>query len=177
MTPNDVKLNQAFRAVAASGPQEAPARVEVALRGAFRKETRRGQQTRWVWSGLAAVAAAAMAIVVLIPKEKKSAPPEVRLAHIDVPRVPIARANRPAAAKRRSAKPAERTEVVTRFYPLPEADTLVPLEYGAVVRVQLPRSALRVVGLPVNEDRLSERIQADVLLGQDGLARAVRFIQ
>jgi hypothetical protein len=68
-------------------------------------------------------------------------------------------------------------EIATGFYPLLDAAMLPPLEYGTLVRVQLPRSALRVVGLPVNEDRLSESIAADVLLGQDGLARAVRFVQ
>jgi len=35
---------------------------------------------------------------------------------------------------------------------------------------------MRTVGLPINEERASERIQADVLLGQDGIARAIRFI-
>jgi hypothetical protein len=69
------------------------------------------------------------------------------------------------------------TQIATRFYPLQDAATLPPFEYGTLVRVRLPRSALRLVGLPVNEDRLSERIDADVLLGQDGLARAVRFVQ
>ena len=46
-----------------------------------------------------------------------------------------------------------------------------------VVRVRLPRSAMRSVGLPVNEDRWMEQVPADVLLGQDGVARAVRFVK
>jgi hypothetical protein len=33
------------------------------------------------------------------------------------------------------------------------------------------------VGLPVNEERANERIRADMVLGQDGIARAVRFVQ
>jgi hypothetical protein len=33
------------------------------------------------------------------------------------------------------------------------------------------------MGLPVNMDRYSERVKADVLLGADGLARAIRFVQ
>jgi hypothetical protein len=51
------------------------------------------------------------------------------------------------------------------------------VEDATVVRVQLPRSAMRMVGLPVNEERAGERIRADVVLGQDGIARAVRFVQ
>jgi len=68
-------------------------------------------------------------------------------------------------------------EVATKFYALPDADIFAPVEDATVVRVQLPRSAMRMIGLPVNEDRAAERIRADVVLGQDGIARAVRFIQ
>lgn len=66
-------------------------------------------------------------------------------------------------------------EVVTEFIPLvydPE-----PVEHGRMVRVRLPRSALAAFGLPINEPRAEETIQADVVLGEDGLARAVRFVK
>jgi hypothetical protein len=46
-----------------------------------------------------------------------------------------------------------------------------------VVRVQLPMSSLRLMGLPVSEDFSGDAVQADVLLGQDGLARGVRLVQ
>ena len=46
-----------------------------------------------------------------------------------------------------------------------------------MVRVRLPRSALAAFGLPMNEQRAEETIQADVVLGEDGLARAVRFVK
>ena len=46
-----------------------------------------------------------------------------------------------------------------------------------VVRVQLPMSSLRLMGLLVSEESSAERIEADVLVGQDGLARGVRFVQ
>jgi hypothetical protein len=52
----------------------------------------------------------------------------------------------------------------------------MPLEEGLVVRVELPRSALVSFGLPMNMERADERIKADVLLGNDGLARAIRFV-
>jgi hypothetical protein len=32
-------------------------------------------------------------------------------------------------------------------------------------------------GLPVNAERAAEPVQADVLLGDDGLAQAIRFIR
>jgi hypothetical protein len=54
---------------------------------------------------------------------------------------------------------------------------LGPLDRGYLVRVELPRTALRKFGLPMNEDRAAERVMADVLMGEDGLARAIRFVQ
>ena len=48
---------------------------------------------------------------------------------------------------------------------------------GQVMRVELPRSALAGFGLPVNMDRVNERVKADVLMGPDGQARAIRFVQ
>jgi hypothetical protein len=51
------------------------------------------------------------------------------------------------------------------------------MESATIVRVQLPMSSLRLMGLPISEDRAAEFVQADMLLGQDGLARGVRFVE
>lgn len=56
-------------------------------------------------------------------------------------------------------------------------DVPPPVGHGALVRVNLPAEAMRAVGLPVREDRLSERVQADVLLSEEGLATAIRFVK
>jgi hypothetical protein len=37
-------------------------------------------------------------------------------------------------------------------------------------------STMRAVGLPVREDRLNDSVQADILIGEEGLPRAIRFI-
>jgi hypothetical protein len=63
------------------------------------------------------------------------------------------------------------------FYPLPEAEALPAVESAMVVRVQLPVSSLRLMGVPVNEEGADANIQAELLLGQDGLARAVRLAE
>jgi hypothetical protein len=76
-----------------------------------------------------------------------------------------------------TAKPLE-TESVTEFIPLVGgAPGATPLESGQLVRVQLPRAALAPLGLPLNAERGNEPVQADVLLGNDGLARAIRFVR
>jgi hypothetical protein len=75
------------------------------------------------------------------------------------------------------AEDPETREVQTEFLPLTVYRTLSPLEQGQIVRVQLPRSALHAVGLPVNMERFREPVQADVVLAEDGTALAVRFVR
>lgn len=67
-------------------------------------------------------------------------------------------------------------EIATDFIPLTYGDTELGSD-AQVVRVELPRSAMASFGLPVNMDRADQRVKADVLLGADGLARAIRFVQ
>ena len=68
------------------------------------------------------------------------------------------------------------SEYTTEFFSLSHGDSQTPMESGEVIRVQMPRSALITLGLPVNIERADEQIKADLLLGEDGLARAIRFV-
>ncbi len=68
-------------------------------------------------------------------------------------------------------------EVATHFMPIGFAGPINPQDGGELVRVELSRSAMLSLGLPVNMDRFAESVKADVLLGPDGLARAIRFVQ
>ncbi|HEV8186382.1 MAG TPA: hypothetical protein VGP83_01450 [Pyrinomonadaceae bacterium] len=68
-------------------------------------------------------------------------------------------------------------EIATDFIPLSYMSAASLQDGGQIVRVQLPRSALANFGLPVNMDRYSEKVKADVLFGVDGTARAIRFVQ
>jgi hypothetical protein len=67
-------------------------------------------------------------------------------------------------------------ESVTEFVPL-VAGGAPPLTSGQLVRVELPRSAAASLGLPLDPARVGEMIKADVLLGEDGLARAIRLVR
>ena len=69
------------------------------------------------------------------------------------------------------------TEVTTDFLPLTFVDDSRAQESGHVVRVKVPRSALIAFGVPMNMERAGELITADVVIGNDGLARAIRFVQ
>jgi hypothetical protein len=68
-------------------------------------------------------------------------------------------------------------EVATEFIPLGYMNAANFQDGGQIVRVVLPRSTLASFGLPVNMDRYNEKVKADVLLGVDGLAHAIRFVQ
>lgn len=67
-------------------------------------------------------------------------------------------------------------EIATDFIPVTFGNN--GLEAGSqIVRVELPRSTLANFGLPMNMDRADHPVKADVLVGMDGVARAIRFVQ
>lgn len=68
-------------------------------------------------------------------------------------------------------------EIATDFMPLTYESDSQPMESGQLIRVQVPRTALASFGLPVNFERANETIKADLLLAEDGSARAIRFIR
>ncbi len=69
------------------------------------------------------------------------------------------------------------SEVATQFMPLGYAGPINLQDGGQLVRVEMSRAAMFSLGLPVNMDRYSERVKADVLFDADGFARAIRFVQ
>ena len=68
-------------------------------------------------------------------------------------------------------------EVTTGFFPL--MYSRVPASSTQLVRMELPRTALASFGLASFDTAgvSSPTITADVLIGEDGLARAVRFVR
>ena len=84
----------------------------------------------------------------------------------------------PAATKPatiRGHRPAAKTAAVdtTPFVMWPGADTLPRFESGHLMRLDLPASMAISLGLTLSSSR-ADVVRADVLIGQDGLARAVR---
>ena len=69
------------------------------------------------------------------------------------------------------------SEVTTDFMPIGYVNSASLQDGGSVVRVELPRSTIVSMGFALNMDRSSDRVKADVLMGADGLARAIRFVQ
>jgi hypothetical protein len=99
-------------------------------------------------------------------------------ASLAAPVVPVAdsqrasdSAPRPAAAANNKA-----VEIATDFYALTSDSGLATMESGQLVRVLVPRSAMAACGLPVNQEIADTPVTAQVLVGQDGVARAIRFL-
>jgi hypothetical protein len=159
-------MKELLKALADSDRElEAPVAVEMRLRSAFRK-----QHARPKWPYFALAASAAMTLLVL--RTKPAVNPQVVQARLVTP-AKVEPPAPPVPRKTVHRKPPPK-EVVTVFFPLMEDPP--PFERGELLRVQVPASAMRSVGLPVSEDHLDDPVQADVLIGQEGLARAIRFV-
>jgi hypothetical protein len=148
---------------------EAPARVEVGLVAAFRSQqwqARRAQRRQWWIPALSWAAAAGVPMVVALFLLRPHQPlPAHRTAPGAVEAASVTDVPDPYSA-----------EGGDGFIALPNARGLDPNEEVNMVRVEVPRSAMLEVGLAVSADRVSELVEADVVLGPDGLARAIRFV-
>lgn len=69
-------------------------------------------------------------------------------------------------------EPAEETK--TDFIALSYAANM---DSGQIVRVKVPRSMMVSLGLKSNVEKESELVSAEVVIGDDGAARAIRFIR
>jgi len=82
-----------------------------------------------------------------------------------------------------SVTPADTSEEPTLIADNEGEFTLLPgslpqeTDDSAIVRVGMQRGALSALGLAVNEERVSDWIQVDLLVGPDGLPKAVRLPQ
>jgi hypothetical protein len=192
-------LLSGINAVVAETREGAPVRVETALRAAFRDTTpgisssiatpRPGWMShRWSWK-VAAVAAGILILISVIaillrsaspfnpPREENAGLPPPITQPQAPPVAPELVENRPKRVRHaRRVNRSEEVEVVTRFFLLREREDLTALESLRVVRMELTSSALGELGLLVDAEAANEPVRADVLMGQDGLARAIRFV-
>jgi hypothetical protein len=67
-----------------------------------------------------------------------------------------------------------KTEVATNFIPL---SYLPATESGQIIRVKVPRSMMVSLGVTTNTERGAELVNAEVVVADDGGARAIRFLK
>jgi hypothetical protein len=179
---NEDTALQALRALADHDlGAQASSDLEARVLREFRSRRRR---QRYPWPAVAALAAGALIAAFLLshraPKSVASAVPAVAVSApasfaVTQPAPMQVAAPRKMDRKLGALRQPERREVVTDFFPL--MSPAPPFERGQMLRVQLPAAAMRTVGLPVREEHLADPIQADVLVGEEGMARAIRFVR
>jgi len=184
--------------VAELAQQEAPARVEAALLTAFRQQVTAAApvvipmpiKTRTSWQR-GAVAAGILILISMLAifwqrsgsrdqqAETRAVAPAPSALDRDraTPAQPVAPGPRSRVRHHPSGINSDDIEVVTEFFPLREGEDLTALASGQMLRVELPGSALSDVGLPVTPETVNTPVKADVVLGDDGLARAIRFVR
>ena len=185
--------------------ETAPMRVEAALLLALHERSSSNllrmpekiERTRWIW-GAAAAAILALITTVLVswlhagsidkdnaarehsfgPAAPTIPPAQQVIATIERP-ADVASNTHRTRTRRRSIRRDEKSggEIATAFLPLLEGDDLDSLDSSQLVRVELPGSALIAVGLPIDAEMANAPVKADILLGHDGLARAIRFVR
>lgn len=150
-------LAAGLKRIAAERTDAASPAVELRLREAFREEfgsKRSPARHRWVAWG--AVAAAVIVAVLLALGGGRHAP-KVASAPTPSPQV-----------------------VDSAFIPLPyeagESASMVPSEDADLVEVEVPRSALVTLGVPVPDDGAGP-VAAVIALGSDGMLEGVRILQ
>ena len=173
----------------------APADIEARLLAQFRQVNKRKSGGNRLWW---ATAAAAVIIVVfslrpapqrpLATAQDSATQPVYKAAVVreQPPQIAVALTDALVVKKPRLRSAAKRltpqiqqapVEIYTDFFPLEEGDGPIEIDRGRVVRVSMPRASLLRVGLPVNMDRMDDAVQADLVLNEEGIARAVRFVQ
>ena len=146
------QLRAALRAV--EPPPADEAAIKAAFRDAARARAESAARLRGARRTRVAVAAGALVGVA-----------GVLAVLVDGERTPPA----PSQAAAPSATPV----FVEPFQPLQSAPRLLPAASYSVVRVRIPVSAFAMV--PGSEE--GGTIEADLLVGEDGLARGIRFIE
>lgn len=63
------------------------------------------------------------------------------------------------------------------FIALPYSESGVPMESVVVIRVQMRPAELASIGVAVPAEPSNITLKADLLVGQDGVPRAVRFVE
>src|SRR6266851_7966464 len=174
---------------------QAPARVEMRLRQEFRTQHGTLKMRRAAVAAAWALATAAVLVGALSWRNWRKSQQEATVHLASPPSAIHLPANDGSGVKNHEApvqgasgtqrldgaEPVEHETLLANnemngFTLLPgvlSADT----DEAAILRVRMQRGALGALGLPVNEERASEWIQVDLLVGYDGLPQAVRLPQ
>ena len=148
---------------------------------------RSGGRSGTRWAATAAVLMIAASVFVwrmhtpaAVPATAHTAPPSVALPSVKPAEAVAADSGvlTPSAPVRQAAvhrAPASRVISPAGFVELPWTAGLPAFESGEIVRVEVPVASLPAYGFDISSGA-NRSIEADVLVGQDGFARAMRLV-
>ena len=106
-----------------------------------------------------------------LPELGKSEPSHLRAAALTTNV-----SSHPVRARKVRAPQPRQEEVLTAFMPLTYIADSAPAG-GQLIRIEVTPSMLASLGFTVNPERNQKWLKADVVMGDDGLVRAIRFVQ
>lgn len=155
----------------ATGTLAAPARAEMRLRQQFRTQYHTPKARRTAVVAAWTLAAAAMLVGAVSWVKWRSNQGNSVAVKSNTP------ALNPVSPGQNAAEDPQTLVAENELSDFTLLPGVLPVETdgSAILSVRLQRGALGALGLPVNEDRASEWIQVDLLVGNDGLPQAVRL--
>lgn len=99
-----------------------------------------------------------------------------RLAANDAPRV-VVKPKQAVRPRRQSPSQADKNDLATNYIPLSFAAGSTMSNESVVVRVNVPRTTLIAMGLPLSVERGNEMLKADLRVGLDGVPLAIRLVR
>jgi hypothetical protein len=151
---NERQLNRGLDALAASLRPEAPAAVKTRLRAEFRRHASLKRRLQWIRMSAAAALTSLLLLLLWQMRAPRTVGAPVGPAVAKASALPVQAAAGVAVAHARK-KPIRPVRTTPVFIALDD----IPVESGFVVRVK------------------TDEVEADVLLGEDGRAHAIRFLR
>ncbi len=199
MKPSDKLLSKALHELADESPRGASPELSLEIKAAFARHHARRRRNRMAFAAVLAtcllfslvwlhisrtsrpLTTAKNPAVTSHPAASSSTEAARRSGTATVTKAPNVQAISKAGSKARSKVPSNHVDpapvATADFVALPTFDPSVPPGPSHMVRLELPGSALQLIGYPVDGDLLQRRVLTDVLVGQDGMPYAVRLVQ
>lgn len=137
-----------------------------------------GVAAAWWWSARGEPATDSPTEVVQADASKPEPVPAPGVARTDDSprRSPVVAASHRPRASRHRTTPASSVVWPVGFVAIPGADGLPDFESGQIIRMEIPLSSLPTYGIEILPDAQRSPVEADLLVGQDGQARAIRLV-
>jgi hypothetical protein len=188
------QVDALMRKLAQESPREAPQRVRLHIENAIQRQRASSSLVgkRWLLAAAVLLAGFAMTIGAMISKRSGHNGP-VLSAHIDPASKVVAPANLqappmlearrdkptvlpPSKIKRHQHQPPKADNPQPVFVRLPFSDPTLAAGTGVTVRLALSEAELLAMGVRPIESNSSGSYVADLVLGDDGLPRAIRIV-